>query len=213
MTAQKTWTRRGVVATLGASVFGLGACAGSPTSTDAAVARGGWSVGDTFPNLSMHGADGKHTEIRNFRGKPLFVNFWASWCAPCLGEWPDIEKLYNNTSPLGVQFVMLNMYEPYRVGRQYAVEEKGYTVPLYDSSYDMSKDAGKTVGRLLLSGGRRIIFDLPQIPQTFLIDESGKTFARYARDADFSVIEQKLRAAAQGEIQRDKPEKKEDDAS
>ena len=49
--------------------------------------------GKAEPEAAFNGPDGKPVHLADFRGKPLLVNLWASWCAPCVKELPTIDKL------------------------------------------------------------------------------------------------------------------------
>ena len=85
------------------------------------------------PDFTMTDKDGNEVKLSNFAGKPIVLNFWASWCGPCQMEMPDFEEMYK-TYGEEVQFVMVNMTD----GSQETVEsatqfitEKGYTFPVY----------------------------------------------------------------------------------
>ena len=85
------------------------------------------------PDFTMTDKDGNEIEFSNFAGKPIVLNFWASWCGPCQMEMPDFEEMYKQYGE-DVQFVMVNMTD----GSQETVEsatqfitEKGYTFPVY----------------------------------------------------------------------------------
>jgi peroxiredoxin len=51
------------------------------------------SVPDTLPDITLTDRDGKPTKLRSFGGRPLMVNFWATWCAPCRREIPLLNKI------------------------------------------------------------------------------------------------------------------------
>jgi cytochrome c biogenesis protein CcmG, thiol:disulfide interchange protein DsbE len=56
--------------------------------------RGGEVRAPAAPALSLKGLDGKQVDLRDFRGKVVAVNFWATWCGPCLAEMPELAELW-----------------------------------------------------------------------------------------------------------------------
>lgn len=65
----------------------VGAAAAAPTGVDRSHA------GSAAPDARFEGADGRPVTLAAFRGKPLLVNLWATWCGPCVGELPTLGKL------------------------------------------------------------------------------------------------------------------------
>src|SRR6516165_4693324 len=59
-------------------------------------------VGDTAPNFSITTADGRTLSRKDFGGKLLVLNFWASWCPPCVEETPSLDKLQRMFASQGV---------------------------------------------------------------------------------------------------------------
>lgn len=74
--------------------------------------------------------NGEPVSLSEFRGKPIFMNIWATWCPPCLAEMPYIEALYDDMKNEGIVFVMISTDDTAQEARDY-MEQKGYTLPVY----------------------------------------------------------------------------------
>ncbi|MEO8289313.1 MAG: TlpA disulfide reductase family protein [Chloroflexota bacterium] len=84
--------------------------AGKPSG--AAALAYGPSVGSIAPDFRLQDAlTGKSVDLASLRGKPVWLNFWASWCSGCKQEMPDIQKLYAQYSPQGLQVIGINVQE------------------------------------------------------------------------------------------------------
>ena len=115
------------------------------------------------PDFTMTDKDGKEVKFSNFAGKPIVLNFWASWCGPCQMEMPDFEEMYKQYGE-EVQFVMVNMTD----GSQETVDsatqfitEKGYTFPVY---YDTKMEGA-------------YYYSVYSLPMTYFIDADGNVAA------------------------------------
>jgi thiol-disulfide isomerase/thioredoxin len=76
--------------------------------------------------------EGRPVSLASFRGKPVFLNIWATWCPPCVAEMPSIEALAGKAQLAGVQFACVSVEgteETERV-RKFAAERK-MSVPIY----------------------------------------------------------------------------------
>lgn len=58
--------------------------------------------GEPMPNVSLVDNTGESLELSSFQGKPLLINLWATWCAPCIAEMPTLAKLIAREQELGV---------------------------------------------------------------------------------------------------------------
>jgi thiol-disulfide isomerase/thioredoxin len=58
---------------------------------------GPFGTGVPAPDFSLQTADGKTVQLSDFAGRPVWINIWASWCAPCRAEMPDIEQVIRET--------------------------------------------------------------------------------------------------------------------
>lgn len=56
----------------------------------------GTQRGNIAPELELETLDGNVVSLEDFRGKPVFINFWATWCPPCRAEMPDIQRFYED---------------------------------------------------------------------------------------------------------------------
>jgi len=78
------------------------------------------------PEITLKDLAGKSVSISDFRGKPLIVNFWATWCVPCREEMPTLEKLYNERKQRGFEIILINAKESKQVVEKF-LKENGYT--------------------------------------------------------------------------------------
>ena len=112
------------------------------------------------PDFTVYDKEGNEVKLSDFKGKPVVINFWASWCAPCRNEMPSFEKLYQELGE-DVQFMMVNLTGSPRESATEAdalLNEEGYTFPVF---YDHDSDASYTYGA-------------SQIPATYFVDADGK---------------------------------------
>lgn len=125
------------------------------------------------PTFSVTDAEGNMVNLTDFYGKPIVVNFWASWCGPCKSEMPDFEEAYQ-TYGSDVHFLMVNMTdgaeETVETAQAY-IDANGFTFPVY---FDTMQDAAITYG-------------VTSIPSTFFIDKEGHAVA-YAQGAISSDV-------------------------
>ena len=77
----------------------------APTLAPAPLPAATLVVGDPRPELSLPDVDGKRRSIAEWDGKLLFVNFWATWCPPCLEEIPMFVRIHERYRARGVEFL------------------------------------------------------------------------------------------------------------
>jgi thiol-disulfide isomerase/thioredoxin len=82
-------------------------------------------------NMPLLTLDGERTSLSEFEGKTIFMNFWATWCPPCIAEMPNIQRLYDDVKDHeNIVFVMASLDENPQKAKDF-VERKGFTFPVY----------------------------------------------------------------------------------
>ena len=65
-------------------------------------------IGDKAPNFKIELSDGKQVSLSDYKGKYLFLHFWATWCGPCRKELPELQQFYQSLSPSSnIQFLAI----------------------------------------------------------------------------------------------------------
>lgn len=93
--------------------------AAAPILTD----LGGLEVGAAAPNFSTTDLDGNPVVLNELQGQPIILNFWATWCAPCRIEMPELEATYQEYQDDGLVIVAVNRQETVDEIRPYFYDE------------------------------------------------------------------------------------------
>ncbi len=114
------------------------------------------TLSDNDYRWQLYKSDGTSVDFSQMKGKVVFLNFWATWCPPCIGEMPDIEELYKKFehNP-NVVFCLVTSDDKTKVAE--FLKRKKYSFPVYFS--------GSEVPAQLSSNS---------LPTTFLISKTGK---------------------------------------
>ncbi len=82
-------------------------------------------------DMELVSLEGKSVNLADFRGKVIFLNYWATWCPPCIAEMPNIQALYDEYSQNDqIRFVMVSRDEEPEKARSF-LERKEYSLPAY----------------------------------------------------------------------------------
>lgn len=134
------------------------------------------STATPAPDFTVYDIDGNAHKLSDFRGKPVILNFWASWCGPCQMEMPDIESAWQEYGE-EIHFLIVDLTD----GSQETVEkasayinENGYTFPVY---FDTAMEGAYAYG-------------VTGIPVTYFIDAEGNFVAYYQSAMSAEILQQ-----------------------
>ena len=115
------------------------------------------------PDFAVYDGAGKQVRLSEYVGKPIVLNFWASWCGPCQMEMPDFHEKYLELGE-NIHFLMVNMIggrETLSTAKAF-IAEKGYAFPVL---FDTDADAAMT-------------YSVYSLPTTYFIDAEGYLVAQ-----------------------------------
>lgn len=138
----------------------------------------GENAAETAPDFTMTNASGEEVKLSDFFGKPVILNFWASWCGPCKSEMPHFEDAYQKYGE-DINFVIVNLTDGVRETVENAsdfIEEQGYTFPLY---FDTNTEGAMTYGTY-------------SIPVTYFIGADGVPVAQANGALDAATLQKGL---------------------
>lgn len=112
------------------------------------------------PDFYVYNRKDKKVNLSDFKGKPIVLNFWASWCTPCKYEMPFFQEVYEKYGK-DVEVMMVNLNgggNDKRINADAFILEGGYKFPVY---YDTDSDAA-------------IKYGITAMPVTFILNEKGE---------------------------------------
>ncbi|MGG1551737.1 MULTISPECIES: redoxin domain-containing protein [Paenibacillus] len=131
--------------------------------------------GDKALNFSLVGLDGKTHELSEYKGQPVLINFWGTFCPPCKEEMPDLQKQYDKWASKGVVFLEVN------------IDKNKVTVQGFMDQYKLNLpvllDANEEVRRA---------YGVMDYPTTFFIGKDGKVAVKKIGQMTESFIEETL---------------------
>jgi peroxiredoxin len=116
--------------------------------------------GTAIVDFELQQLGGGTRSLGSFKGKVVFLNFWATWCGPCRQEMPSMERLYKRLKGKGLEIVAVNLQEDAKAVQKF-VDEHKLTFPVL---LDQSGRVGATYGAR-------------SIPTTYVVDREGIVLA------------------------------------
>ena len=117
---------------------------------------------------------GNRVSLSEFRGKPVFLNIWATWCPPCRAEMPGIQKLYSEIGNDQAEFIMLSTDTDFAKALKFK-EENGYDFPIYR-----------------LAASLPAALDTETLPTTYVFDKEGRMHMAHKGMAKYNSEEFKV---------------------
>lgn len=127
------------------------------------------------PDFTVQDMDGNDIKLSDMFGKPIVLNFWASWCGPCKNEMPEFEEVYKERKD-DVIFMMVNMTDGKRetlTSAKNHIEEKEFTFPVY---FDTTQEVMYT-------------YSVWSLPTTYFIDADGNLVTGARGQIDKETLE------------------------
>jgi cytochrome c biogenesis protein CcmG/thiol:disulfide interchange protein DsbE len=130
-------------------------------------------AGSEAPGFRLPSLSGGEVDLASQRGKVVLVNFWATWCPPCVAEMPSLERLHRALGPVGLSVVTVSTDEDEAVLQRF-VAEHSLTLPvLKDPGGRVAEDAYRTTG----------------YPETFVLDRGGRVLQHVVGPAEWDSAE------------------------
>jgi len=169
------WMRRLLAFWMVAAVISMTAqLLGAPAET----AAGAGLVGKPLA-IRFAAVDGRQVDLGNLRGKVVLIDFWATWCVPCVHEVPHVKAVYDKLHPKGFEIVGIS-FDQKRIALQSFVLKEKMTWPQYFDGKGWKNQFG-------------VRFGIESIPTMWLVDKKGVLRHIDARE-DLEAKVQKLLA-------------------
>jgi len=138
-------------------------------------------VGKMFPDFNEKDLNGEALSISRFKGKVVLVDFWATWCGPCISELPNVKAAYSKHRAAGFEIVGISLDQDRNKLKDFIAKHEMPWPQLFDGQGWDSK-----LGRQ---------YGIRSIPATFLLDREGKVIARDLRGPALEAAVAKALAA------------------
>ncbi|TDE09189.1 TlpA family protein disulfide reductase [Dyadobacter psychrotolerans] len=130
------------------------------------------AAAEPLPNVYFKNGDGKAVDLASLKGKVIFINFWATWCPPCIAEMPSINDLYTKFKDKeNVVFLMVDVDGNYQKSDSF-MKKHHYALKVVSPASEIPP-----------------VFMQGAVPTTVILDQEGKMVYRQEGAADYSSDE------------------------
>jgi peroxiredoxin len=127
------------------------------------------NAGDKAPNFSIAASNGRTITPHDFGGKLLLVNFWATWCPPCVDEIPGLNEMARQLGPKGLVIFGISQDKDENVYNQFLAKN-----PLV---FPIVRDPSESI---------QLSYGTIQIPESYLIDRNGRVIEKFISSQPWS---------------------------
>ena len=133
------------------------------------------------PNFALKDINGNNISLTDYKGKVIILDFWATWCPPCIKEIPDFIELYEQYKDKGFVMIGISLY-------QAGIEVVKEFAQSYKINYPIAMDDGQV---------NKAYGGITSIPTTFVIDSKGNIRKKYVGYIKKSVFESDIKTLLQ----------------
>ena len=137
--------------------------------------QNGIAVGDQAPNFTLQTVDGKEVNLSDYKGKKVFLNFWATWCPPCKAEMPHMQSFYEG-NPENVEILAVNLEESNEKAKDFADQ--------YELTFPILMDKEGTVAET---------YEVYTIPTTYVLNEDGTVHQKIVGPMDEPMMKELIK--------------------
>lgn len=143
------------------------------------------------PNFALHNLDGEVVQLSSFRGHTVVLDFWASWCPPCIAQIPSLRRLTKKYKSQGVIVLDINVLDEQNVVEKFIAEHGEFGSDVLLTLEDESVVSA---------------FGVEQFPSTIIVDRRGRIVATFSGGAPEDAA--KIEAAVRSLMSRTSPRAK-----